>query len=295
MHVRPFDGMTLTLDDWLTDQRHHRSALARFARAWGGSGVIDGLGVALSDGRAVIGSGSGLALSGALIVLNDAAAVEFAEVPEGRHGLWLTLEERVLAEPTSPVWDGPERAPTRVDDVVVPALLPDGERHPDGVLVAVLHMGADRGLAVHRDVPRASDRSRSGRSSQQEVVARVVAALVGWLDAGATSVAMDPGRAALAASTFGAMELRLAEGGFDERPLAEAALRVVRRAGGLAGPSAPPTMARALSKLAALDAKAPGPNASRGAWLAWFDALKGLVGDLEAASVELGTSRRVQR
>ena len=167
--LNPFEGLCLTAQDLLDEQRYHRMALARHNLFLHGHGIVQGLQVELQQRKqayvAIIQAGFGITRTGQGVLLAEASAVPL-EVPkqDGEYLLWLFHVEGPDDASQRPVFDTGEARPARIHEASAPRLHPVEEDQPDAVALCRINVRLGRLVQVQLPVPRAGRQSRAAES-----------------------------------------------------------------------------------------------------------------------------------
>lgn len=180
VRLNPFEGLCLTAEDMLAEQRYHRRSQERHARFLSGHGVVQGLRVdlelKLDRYEARISAGYGLTSQGQGVHLPIDLTFHLEDqASDGDYVLWLVREDRLDPETARPVFDVSDRkVAARVVETVVPRLLPRGTDVAHGVALAVIRARLGRMTTLRVPVPRAGRVSRAAESAIKDAVLQFV-------------------------------------------------------------------------------------------------------------------------
>jgi hypothetical protein len=180
VRLRPFEGLCLTADDLLTEQRYHQRSLQRHARFLSGHGVVQGLGVEVEQQldryEARIKAGFGLTSEGQGVHLPDDLTVRLEEQQaDGEYLLWLVREDREDGDAVRPVFDTTDgMVSARVVERVSIRLLPAQIEVQQGVALAHVRVRLGRMARLNVPVPRAGRVARAAESSLKPQILRFV-------------------------------------------------------------------------------------------------------------------------
>lgn len=169
VRLNPFEGLCLTANDLLVEQRYHRANLQRHARFLSGHGVVQGLSVELQQKldryEVNVKAGYGLTAAGQGIELEaDLTLTLEPQDADGEYMLWLVHMESEDAESMQPVFDTADERAARILERVEARLLPADEERRDGVALARIRVRLGRMAHIRIPVPRAGRVARAAES-----------------------------------------------------------------------------------------------------------------------------------
>jgi hypothetical protein len=180
VRLRPFEGLCLTAEDLLAEQRYHQRSLQRHARFLSGHGVVQGLGVEIEQKldryEARIQTGYGLTAEGQGVHLPQDLQVRLEEQQsDGEYMLWLVREDQEDETSVRPVFDTTDRmVSARIQEQVVVRLLPAQIDVPHGVALARIRVRLGRMARLNVPVPRAGRVARAAESSLKPLILRFI-------------------------------------------------------------------------------------------------------------------------
>lgn len=287
--LSPFDGMALGAADLQREQDFHRAARQRLARALGGEGVVEGLGLSLdvdsrSRGRVTLKVQPGVALAadGEVLWLRQTHPLAIdPPAMDGDYGVWLVRQERPDLSSSRPVLDGEAERTAAVCEVLTLAVLPAGATQATGALLGWLRSRLGALVVLGRPVPRAGREDWLAESAWRPLVTRLLGATQAVLDAleRTRTLAEAPLAGWRLTAVVCAVESMLLRPGTSDVVLARQAGQLVlsahRFVEGL--PRRPDALEEVVDALAALASDAPDAATAVPTAIPWMERLQGLV------------------